>query len=419
MPPPSNRELDAKVVQLDREREDRNLWLAKCEMSDTGKPLPILANALTFLREVLPDHLAFDEMLCVTRLIKPLVADHARFEPRAVTDVDVGIIQEMIQRRGLKRVSADVVHQAVDVRGSERRYHPVRDYLDDLEWDQQSRLSTLFPAYFGAAKSEYAMNTGWMFLVSMVARIYKPGAKVDHVPVIEGPQGALKSTACRVLGGDWYSDNLPDVGLGKDVSQHLRGKWLIEVSEMHAMSRAEVSQLKAFITRDTERYRPSYGRKEVIEPRQCVFVGTTNRDTYLRDETGGRRFWPIRAGRIDVDALARDRDQLFAEAVTRFHEGAVWWPDRDFERDYIAPQQAERYEQDAWEDAIREFLQTQPRVTVGQVAREALQIGLPKIGTADQRRIGAAMDRCGWGRERDDRGQPKLASDGKRWWVRQ
>jgi predicted P-loop ATPase len=141
-----------------------------------------------------------------------------------------------------------------------------------------------------------------------------------------------------------------------------------------------------------------------------VFIGTTNRDTYLRDETGGRRFWPTKAGYTDIDALARDRDQHFAEAVARYHEGAPWWPDKDFERNHIMPQQAGRYEADVWEENIADYLNNASKVTIGQIAKEALYIETPRIGTAEQRRIAAALERLNWKRQPKD-------WQGKRWWT--
>jgi predicted P-loop ATPase len=359
---------------------------------------------------VWPNAIAYDEMLCAPMLMQPLQGEND-FTPQPLTDVDVGIMQDRLQHLGLKRVGKDTVHQAVDIRAGECSFHPVRDYLDGLTWDGMPRMANLFSNYFGAEPGRYVEAVGRMFLVSMVARIYKPGCKADHMVVIEGPQGTLKSTACAVLAGAWFSDNLPDVTEGKDVSQHLRGKWLIEVSEMHAMTRAEATLLKAFISRQMERYRPSYGRKEVIEPRQCIFIGTTNRDTYLRDETGGRRYWPIKAGRIDIDALIRDRDQLLAEAVAAIRGGEAWWPEKDFEREQIMPEQEARYEADAWEENIQKYLNGCTRVTVGQVAREALFIETPHIGTAEQRRIAAALERLGWKRRKKD-------WEGKRWWSK-
>jgi predicted P-loop ATPase len=388
----------------------QDAWLDDCIKGETGKPLPVLANVLAGLRALFADTFAFDEMLRVPVLLREL-APEPNFAPRPCTDVDVGAVQEKLQHLGLKRISKDVVHQAVDMRAHECRFHPVRDYLNGLQWDNQPRLVDFLPSYFGTENNTYTKTIGEMFLISMVARIFQPGCQADHLPVIESPQGELKSSACRVLGGQWFSDNLPDVGAGKDVSQHLSGKWLIEVSEMHAMNRAEAAQLKAFITRTVERYRPSYGRKEVIEPRQCVFIGTTNRNCYLRDETGGRRFWPVKVRTIDLDALTRDRDQLFAEAVARYRAGAVWWPKKDFEKKYIMPEQSARYEADAWEEDIAEYLRKHEKVTVGEVAREALGIETPRIGTGDQRRVSAALEQMGWRRLPVD-------SQGKRYWTK-
>jgi predicted P-loop ATPase len=225
--------------------------------------------------------------------------------------------------------------------------------------------------------------------------------------VSEGDQGLAKSQACAILAGEWFSDALPENIKGKDASQHFRGKWLIEVGELSAFSRAETEALKTFITRDTERYRPPYGHLELIEPRQCVFVGTTNKATYLKDDTGGRRFWPAPVGKIDLKGLRRDRDQLFAEAMMRFQRGERWWPDAAFERRVIKPEQKSRYESDPWEETIAGYVKDLSRVTVTQIARLALGFdAIAKVGTADQRRVASVLKELGgWRPGRDWQGR--------------
>jgi Virulence-associated protein E/Bifunctional DNA primase/polymerase, N-terminal len=374
-------------------------WLAQCVM-EAGRPISNLANVMIALRGdgELRDLFAYDEMLCAPMLMQAL--DHGpHFVPHPVTDTIANRLRERLQVAGLPKIAGETIHAAIGLRAHDRSFHPVRDYLDSLAWDGQQRLGTWLSTCLGVEPTPYAEAVGRMFLIAMVARIFQPGCQQDYMLVLEGPQGEQKSSACKILGGKYFSDHLPDISFNpKDASQHLRGKWLIEVSEMHAMNRAEASLLKSFITRTVERYRPSYGRMDVIEPRQCAFVGTTNKSTYLRDETGGRRFWPVRTGCVDLHALARDRDQLFAEATKLYREGAHWWPDRDFERDHIEAEQARRFEADAWEEKIADYLVTQTKVYIWQVAKDALFIETGRLGTSDQRRITAVMERLGWAR---------------------
>lgn len=384
-------------------------WLKHVHRDDKGRPVGNLANAMVALRSApeVRSALAYDEMLCAPVLKRDLPAVHVNelgsfAGVRSVRDTDVSQLQEWLQREGLPRLSKDVVHQAVDLRAQECAFHPVKEYLTGLRWDGVKRLGTWLSTYLGAETSPYSHAIGTMFLTACVARIFDPGCKVDYMPVFEGPQGARKSTACAILGGQWFSDNLPDVTADKDVSQHLVGKWIIEISELSAMSKAESATLKAFISRPVERYRPTYGRKEIIQPRMCCFVGSTNENTYLRDETGGRRFWPVKVGTVDTDALARDRDQLFAEAVAAYRSGGRWWPNTEFERQHIAPEQDQRFVADVWEDNIRAFLVNKETVLVGQVARECLMLEIKQIGRAEQHRITTILRHLQWDRRKKD-----------------
>jgi predicted P-loop ATPase len=387
-------------------------WLDECLKSNTGRPLPILTNVMLALQtdSAVSGCLARDDMFCGPMLLSPIPGSPIKAKlPRPITDDDVSALEIWLQRSGLHYVGKDVVHRAVDLRARECSFHPVRDYLEALTWDEKPRLQSWLTDYLGAEANPYTKGVGSMFLISMVARIQEPGCKADYMIVLEGPQGELKSTTCATLAGEWFSDNLPDIH-GKDASQHLRGKWVIEVSEMHAMNKAEASLLKSFLTRTTERYRPSYGRKEVIEPRQCIFIGTTNKDQYLRDETGARRFWPVKIGTINLDKLKQDRDQLFAEAMVRYRAGDQWWPDRAFECEHVQAEQDERYEHDAWEEPISRWLEGVAQTTVLQVAKSALDFEkIDRLGTADQRRIMAVMTKLGWERGKRDKHT--------RWWI--
>jgi predicted P-loop ATPase len=256
--------------------------------------------------------------------------------------------------------------------------------------------------YLGVESSDLTCAFAAKWPISAVARIYQPGAKADACLVAEGVQGTFKSTAFRVLGEPWFTDDIADLG-SKDSALATIGAWIIELPELDAMTRAELTRVKAFMSRNVDRFRPPYGRRLIESPRQCVFVGTVNHSEYLRDETGNRRFWPVTCGRIDLDALRRDKDQIWAEAVARYRQGGRWWLDTVDLNIAATEQQDARYLADAWEPVIKAWLDvrtndlTSPaEVTTADVLRGPIQKPAGQWTRGDEIRVGAILRRLGW-----------------------
>lgn len=359
-----------------------------------------LHNAVLMLRKVNRDH--------DYRIRKNDMSGQDEWCAGPINDADLGLIRVAIEQAGMHNVGADLTAGAVRAVAELNRYHPVKDWLESLHHDGTPRLDIWLTRYLGAEDSPYVRAVGRAFLVAMVARVMRPGCKHDHVLVLGGAQGIGKSTACRILGGDWSGDNMPSIRDGaREAGLYLRGHWLVELAELAPSRKAEAEDLKAFLTRATDEIRAPYARRADIVPRQCVFVGTTNETAFLRDASGGRRFWPVTCGaKIETEALATDREQLFAEAVTAYRAGEAWHLPPELERQAAIEQEAAR-EEHPWELPIREFLdgptedpidpKTRDRVTVAEVLRH-LGVSTERQTSANARQVAGILRMFGWSR---------------------
>jgi predicted P-loop ATPase len=205
------------------------------------------------------------------------------------------------------------------------------------------------------------------------------------------------------LAGPYFTDELADLGT-KDSVLQTRGVWIIELSELDTLNRSEVGRIEAFMSRTTDRFRPPYGKRLVESPRQCVFAGTVNHSNYLRDETGGRRFWPVACGSIDIDGLARDRDQLWAEAKARFDRGFLWWLETAELVEEAAAEQADRYEGDPWEELVARWIEGRPSAAIGEVLSLCLDKPRAQWTQSDKNRVARCFQALGWERYRERQG---------------
>jgi predicted P-loop ATPase len=370
--------------------------------SKTGEIRALLANALTALRTspewsgVLGYNTFKDEITVLKQApIKGIEAG------TKWADAHDTLVNEWLQQHGIY-VSTAITYQAVQAVAMENSFHPVKDYLHSLVWDGTKRVDTWLSDFMGAEDNDYTRSIGAMWLISAVARIYRPGCQVDHTIVLEGPQGKGKSTTLKALAGEEnFTDNVSDFGT-KDLSQEMRGVWIIEFAELANMAKSSITanQVKAFLTRTHDRYRPAYGRRVIDQPRQCVFAGSVNDQTYLRDETGNRRFWPVHVpGPFKRDEIQSLRDHLWAESVARYRAGESWWiKDNPDMLKLVEDEQEQRFENDPWEGTVMEYagLWMDRGVTITEILTIALEKPRSMITKADSNRVGAILRHNKW-----------------------
>lgn len=327
-------------------------------------------------------------------------------EPIPWTDVSTIKLTQWLQAESIM-VTSRTAREAVERVADENKFHPIRQYLDGLKWDQEPRLEKWLETYCGAERTLFIQSAGKKWMISAVARIFEPGCKADHMLIMEGEQGTGKSRAAEVLGGKWFTDEMPSLD-NKDSSLIVGKHWIIEMAELRSMRRTMVETVKAFLSRRTDVFRPHYAREVVTRPRQCVFVGTTNIDEggYLSDTTGNRRFWPVLCPSVRIDDLKRDRDQLWAEATAAYRAGEVWWLNTSSTRAAAAEEQEKRREVDPWTDLLEKIVadigtaqfQTSlpgPGITLHE-ALDNLSVPLERRTRREELRVSAALKGLGW-----------------------
>lgn len=377
-------------------------WWDGLLISEKG-PRSLLANALHAMRFAPPlkNALSFDSFTQSMVIERDL--PWGTLKGDKWSDRDDALFAEWLQKEDI-RVGPDPASVAATTVAHENTHDSLVDYLESLVWDCKPRLHML--ARMLGAKTTLAEELVRLFMISAAARALRPGCQVDHMLVLEGIQGARKSTALRTifdpLDLGWFRDDLPALDT-KDSLLQLTGAWCVEIAELEAINskRADNERVKAFITRRVDSYRPPYGRRVVDVPRRTVFAGSTNETAYLKDTTGNRRFWPVSCvDEINVDEIRRNREQMWAEAVAAFVTGESWWIDDQNEaNDDIREVQESRRVTDPWETIIEHFLRARSITTMSECFHQ-LGVSTERQSQLDGNRIGRIVRSLGWTRRK-------------------
>lgn len=299
-------------------KDDSSDWMARLKLNGSGGVEKTIDNMSLILDNdpLLKGKIALDEFACRGVALGPLPWNGEKGIRQWGDMDDAGLRCHFESVYGI--TGKDKIYDALTLCAHRHAFNSVKDYLEGLKWDGIERLERVFVNYFGAEDNKYIRAVARKSLVAAVTRVMQPGTKFDNMVIISGAQGIGKSTFFATLGGDWFSDSLSTFE-GKEAAELIQGVWIVEVGELSGMSKSETNTVKQFLSKTEDIYREAYGRRTARFARKCVFFGTTNDNEYLRDPTGGRRFWPVdaepsRVTKSVFNDLPKERDQIWAEA---------------------------------------------------------------------------------------------------------
>ena len=395
------------IIEIDIGRTSP-AWVAELSKNDDGAPHASLANTLIVMGcdPVLKGMVRWDDFAYRNMISRAPPALHLEAGPaegpypRPITDEDVTAIQSYVQRVRGMRINQQTAQQAVEAIAQINKFHPVREYLNGLVWDGVERLDKWVSIAFGTPQDAYHAAVGRKWLCGAERRVRVPGCKFDSVPVLEGPQGIGKTASLAALGGsEWYSDDMPKNLSDRDAAMALHGVWIMEMSELASIVRTNNEDVKSFITRCSDHYRPVYGKLFIDRLRQSILTATTNETDWLRDTTGNRRYWPITCTRAEAMWIAENRDQLWAEAVMMEPDEPLWL-DLESLRATATEYQNDRLVEDAWQDRVEAYCSTRSQVKAADILQHGMGLSIDKQDRRAMIRIADILRCMGWTRRK-------------------
>ena len=364
--------------------------------------------SLFYRDENLIDLFHYNEFNCSFEYSKDFKwPDHERLIPKGkrVEDEDLVFIQYYLAKNKFLEIGEEKIRNAILEKASRTSYHPVKFYLAQLEWDGIPRLDEWLIRGCEVEDNIYTRQVGRKWLTAAVARIKHPGIKFDNVLTLEGAENIGKSSALRILGGEWFTDSISLLQKEQDIVAKMIGNWVIELAEMKGIRQQETEFIKSFLSCQYDEQRLAFRRDPKKYPRQSVFAGTSNNMAYLLDADGNRRFWPVHCSKINLQWIKDNRDQLFAEAKYICNKGL--WPMNEYGEKLFLEGDALRLAKnnqkmrlgtdEVLEETIERFLVGKNEITMKEIFLDCLGYSLKDIGNRSQVSIvGRILKRLGF-----------------------